>query len=222
MALCIPLFACLHVRMFACSYTNFTYHLLLDIVHEISYTNHIEELTLLIDLRLHFSCTVYYTMASAGKVKCDEFNGTTDVKVFLTKVEIVASIKGYEGEKKAQFLASKLLEPAFDIYMRLSDDDRKSFARIKEELLKEFEKGQLNREEAIHLLSSRQRQPEESAQTFAYKLLELVKLSYPTFPIDQQKTIAKDYFTRGVHPDMQIALKSWTMFKDSNINALAT
>jgi len=161
-------------------------------------------------------------MALAGKVKCDKFNDTTDVKVFLTKVEIVASIKGYEGEKKAQFLTSKLLEPAFDIYMRLSDDDRKSFARIKEELLKEFEKGQLNREEAIHLLSSRQRQPEESAQTFAYKLLELVKLSYPTFPIDQQKTIAKDYFTRGVHPDMQIALKSWTTFKDSNINALAT
>ena len=48
-------------------------------------------------------------MASAGKVKCDEFDGTTDVKVFLTKVEIVASIKGYADEKKAQFLASKLL-----------------------------------------------------------------------------------------------------------------
>ena len=78
--------------------------------------------------------------SSAGKVKCDEFNGTGDVKVFLTKVELVASIKGYADETKAQFLASKLLPPAFDVYMRLPNDDRKDFDKIKGELLKEFEK----------------------------------------------------------------------------------
>ena len=161
-------------------------------------------------------------MASAGKVKCDEFDGTTDVKVLLTKVEIVASIKGYADEKKAQFLASKLLQPAFDIYMRLSAEDKKDFDKIKAELLTEFKRGQLNREEAIEILSKRRREFGESALTFSYKLLELVKLAYSTFPDAQQKTVAKDYFMRGLHPDMQIALKSLTTFKDSDINALAT
>lgn len=161
-------------------------------------------------------------MASAGKVKCDEFDGTTDVKVFLTKVEIVASIKGYEDEKKAQFLASKLLQPAFDIYMRLSAEDKKDFEKVKAELLKEFERGQLNREEAIEILSNRRREAGESALTFSYKLLELVKLAYSSFPDPQQKTVAKDYFMRGVHPDMQIALKSLATFKDIDINELAT
>ena len=159
---------------------------------------------------------------STGKVKCDEFNGTGDVKVFLTKVDIVASIKGYTDEKKAQFLASKLLQPAFDVYMRLSDDDKKDFDKVKAELLKEFEKGQLNREEAIKLLSTRKRQAEESAQTFAYKLIELVKLAYSSFPDPQQKTIAKDYFMSGVHPAMHVALKSGATFSTSDINALTT
>ena len=108
---------------------------------------------------------------AAAKTKCAEFGGKGDVKVFLTKVELMASIKGHADEKKAQFLASKLVGPAFDVYMRCSDDDKKDFDTIKEELLKEFEKGQFNRDEAIHILSSRRRQAEESPQTFVYKLL---------------------------------------------------
>lgn len=159
---------------------------------------------------------------SSNKVKCNEFDGTGNVKEFLTKVNIVASIKEYADEKKAQFLASKLLSPAFDVYMRLSDADKKDFDKIKEELLKEFEKGQLNREEAIHLLSDRRRKSDESAQTFAYKLLELVKLSYPEFPEPQRKLLAKDYFLRGVHPEMNTELKKSDNFATLDINALAT
>ena len=36
-----------------------------------------------------------------------------------------------------------------------------------------------------------------------------------------RKTIAKDYFMRGVHPEMQIALKSGANFSTRDINALA-
>ena len=161
-------------------------------------------------------------MESSSKIKCVDFDGKGDIKTFLTKVEIVASIKEYADEKKAQFLASKLVGPAFDVYMRLSDDDKKQFPRIKAELLNEFEKGQLNREEAIHLLADRRRQPDESPQTYAYKLIELVKLAYPDFQETVRKTIAKDYFVRGVHPEMQIALKSSATFATSDVNALAT
>ena len=133
----------------------------------------------------------------SNKVK--GYDGKEDVKVFLTK--LVAAIKDYADEKKAQYLASKLIPPAFDVYLRLSTDDKKDFNTIrlstddkkdfntirlstddkkdfntirlstddkkdfntirlstddkkdfntiKGELVKEFEKGQLNREEAI-------------------------------------------------------------------------
>ena len=161
-------------------------------------------------------------MASgSSKSKCAEFDGKGDVNVFLTKVELVASIKGHTDEKKAQFVASKLSGPAFDVYMRLNDDDKKDFDKIKEQLKKEFERGQLNREEAIHVLSSRHRKPEESPETYAYKLKELIKLAYSTFAAAAQQTLAKDYYMRGIHPDMQIALKAETTFETNDVDALA-
>ena len=179
----------------------------------------------------------------SNKVK--GYDGKEDVKVFLTKLE--AAIKGYADEKKAQYLASKLIPPAFDVYLRLSTDDKKDFNTIrlstddkkdfntirlstddkkdfntiKGELVKEFEKGQLNREEAIYLLNTRRWQADESPQTYAYKLMEFVKLAYPEFIEAVRKTIAKDYFMRGVHPEMQIALKSGADFATRDISALA-
>ena len=50
----------------------------------------------------------------------------------------MASLKGYTGEKLAAAL--KLEGAALDLYMRLSDDDKKSEPIIKGELLKEFER----------------------------------------------------------------------------------
>ena len=155
----------------------------------------------------------------SSKVKC--FDGKGDVKVFLTRVKLIAAIKEYGGEKKAQFLASTLLPPALDVYMRLSEEDQKDFTKVEEALLKEFQKGQLNREEAIHVLSDRKQQQEESPQTFAYKIVELVKLAYPAFGDPERLTIAKDYYMRGVHPAMQVALKSWSEFETSDVHKLA-
>ena len=42
-----------------------------------------------------------------------------------------------------------------DIYMRLTDEEKKVFDTIKQELSKEFVKGKLYREEAIQTLSTR-------------------------------------------------------------------
>ena len=156
------------------------------------------------------------------EAKSKSFDGTGDVKAFLEKVSIHSSLKGYEGEKAAQNLASKLEGRAFDVYMRLSAADRKKVDKIQSELLKEFENGNLDREAAILDLSKRRRKPDESAQTFAYKIIELVKLAYPAFEDNTQKTIAKDYFLRGVHPKMQIALKSQPGFIEADIDKLAS
>ena len=160
-------------------------------------------------------------MESSKKIKVT-FDGKTDVNNFLTKVELESSLKDYADEKKANFLASRLVGPAFDVYMRLSDEKKKVFDEIKAELKKEFERGQLNREEALSVLQNRSRGPEESPQTFEYKLKELVQLAYPDFADDVRKKIAKDYYMKGVHPEMQIALKSRTTFATDDISTLAT
>ena len=155
------------------------------------------------------------------EVKTLVFNGEGDVRDFITKVELYSALKGYTEEKCAQNLASRLEGPAFDVYLRLNQEDKKKVNRLKEELLKEFERGQLNRVEAICTLATRVRKPGESAHTYAYKLLELIKLAYPDFNSQTRSTIAKDYFVRGLHRDMQTALKSMEKFESCDINALA-
>ena len=149
------------------------------------------------------------------------FDGTGDVEKFIVKCNLHCSLKGHGALKSAQFLGSRLEGRAFDVYMRLCEDDKKNPIKIKEELLKEFQRGNQDRDVAIHELSSRSRLPQETPQTFAYKLIELVKLAYPDFADNVQLTIAKDFFIKGVHSEMQVALKSLSHFKDCDINTLA-
>ena len=104
----------------------------------------------------------------------------------------------------------------------MTDEDQKDDTKIEAELLKEFKRGKQDREEAIAELQNRKRHPDESTQTFAYNLMELVKLAYPSFTEEVRKTLAKDYFVKGVHPKMQGALKSLERFKDLTVNELAT
>ena len=153
--------------------------------------------------------------------KAVKFNGTGDVRSFIAKAELYSSLKNYTGEKCAQALASKLEGPAFDVYLRLSSEDRKDANKITAELLKEFERGRRDREEALSELSKRKREVGESAQNFAYKILELVKLAYPTFESKTQETISRDYFVNGLHVDMQVALKSLQAFENKTLNELA-
>ena len=149
------------------------------------------------------------------------FTGNGDVQAFLAKIDIHAALKGYTGEKLAQALASKLEGPAFDVYLRLSTEDRKDPEKLKAELKREFEKGKRNREEALSELANRPRREGESTQNYAYKLLELVKLAYPSFDNKTLEAIAKDYFVKGLHSDMQVALKSLEKFSDAEIRTIA-
>ena len=55
------------------------------------------------------------------------FNGSGDVEFFLTKCSLHSSLKGHNGVKSAQFVASRLDGRAFDVYLRSSGDDKKSF-----------------------------------------------------------------------------------------------
>ncbi len=80
----------------------------------------------------------------------------------------------YSEEKYAQNLASRLEGPTFDIYLRLNEKFRKKVIKIEEEFLKEFERGQINRENASFALSNRTFNQGESSHTLVYKLIELV------------------------------------------------
>ena len=157
-------------------------------------------------------------MESLNKVK--SFDGTGDVRKFIAKIELLIAIKEYTGEKAAQVLASKLEGNAFDVYLRMSADDRKSIAKIEEELLKEYERGQADREQAVAELNSRHRLPNEPAKTFAFKIQELVKLAYPTLDQTARDVFAKDAYLNGLHPDMQLQIRALEKFKTADMNAL--
>ena len=79
----------------------------------------------------------------------------------------------------------------------MSAEDRNNFDTIKAELLSEYEVGQVDRERAAAVLTSRSRRQNEPTKTFAYKIYELVKLAYPGFTADSRGVIAKDAFVRG-------------------------
>ena len=111
--------------------------------------------------------------------KVEVFTGIGDVKQFITKCDLYCTLKDYEGEKKAVYIAGKLDETALDVYMILNDNDKKEAEKIKEELLKNFDRAEKNREVAVEKLSKIKRLPEESAEVFSYKIKELVKKSVP-------------------------------------------
>ena len=74
-------------------------------------------------------------MAEAGKKsKYCYYDGTSDVQKCVVRVELEASLKTYADEKKAQYLASKLVGPAMEVYLRLSDEDKKAFEFLKKQL----------------------------------------------------------------------------------------
>ncbi len=154
-----------------------------------------------------------------NKVKC--FDGSGNIKTFLEKVKLHSALKGFSGEKAAQNLASCLEGRTFDVYMRLDESEKKNEEKIRKELLKEFERGNSNRDTAIAQLNSKFREKDESAKTFAFNILELTKLAYPDFEDAAVKVIAKDYFINGLNAKMQIALKSMKGFDSADIITLA-
>ena len=86
-------------------------------------------------------------MASSTKVEF--FNGKGDENAFIVKVDLYNKLKKYEGEDAAVSLASRLHEPAFNVYLRMSEEDRNDAEKIKTELKKQYQVGNRDREEAL-------------------------------------------------------------------------
>ena len=159
-------------------------------------------------------------MASASNTKL--YDGTSEVEAFITRVELKAQIKGYNDEKRAQYMASQLAEGhALNVYLKLSIDDRKDCEKIKDSLRKEFDAAHRNREVAIDKLFKHKPEKGESPSSFAYRLMELAKLAYSGLPDASQMAIVKDHFVAAQSREMQVALKSLTDYDAKSITDIA-
>lgn len=149
------------------------------------------------------------------------FTGVTGVNKFITKCELHCTLKGYTAEKKAVFIAERLEDAAYDVYTTLNTEDRKDPEKIKTALLKNFHRSKRNREVAVEELATRQRLPNENAEVFAYKIKDLVKLAYPKFNEEATSVLAKDYFVKKLHPDVQRELRKTKEYDDKTLDELA-
>ena len=68
-------------------------------------------------------------MAASNKLPV--FNGKGDVNAFIVKMGLHIALKKVDNEEAAMTLASRLEEPAFNVYMRLSTADQKDIEKIK-------------------------------------------------------------------------------------------
>ena len=152
--------------------------------------------------------------------KVEVFTGREDVNKFTTKCDLHCSLKGYEGEKKAAFIAGRLEEPAFDVYMALSSEDKKDPEKIKTALVNGFDNAKRNREVAIDELKHRMRLKDEKAEVFAHKIQELVKNAYPKFDDASKLSLSKDHYVSGLEPEMQKELRKLTDFEDKALEDL--
>ena len=80
------------------------------------------------------------------------FDGTGDLLAFLDHVHVWATLKGYEGERKAVALASRLRDGAFGNFRRLSVEEQSKFDSIAASLKEEFPYGSASRLQAVAML----------------------------------------------------------------------
>ena len=142
------------------------------------------------------------------------------MKKFITKCDLHCNIKGYDGEKKAAFIAGRLEEPAFDVYMALPDEEKKDPEKIKTALLQSFDNAKRNREVALEDLTHRRRLGEEKSEVFAHKILELVNYAYPKFSDEAKKSLAKDHYVKGLGVSLQNELRKLSDYEDKTLEDL--
>ena len=65
------------------------------------------------------------------EAKLQNFDGSGDVNIFIEKISLRSALKGFEGEKAVQNLACRLEGRAFDVYLRLSEADKKDPSKYK-------------------------------------------------------------------------------------------
>ena len=143
------------------------------------------------------------------------FDGTGNSLSFLDRITVWTALKGFEGEKKALALASRLEGAAFENYRRLDSEEKQDFDVIVVSLKREFLSGAIDRRLAVEELRGRKwKQFEEPLAAFAHDIDRLVRLAYPGFDSGSAITLARDAFLDGLPREFQILLR-----RDKTTNA---
>ena len=154
--------------------------------------------------------------------RVESYNGLRDVTKFLTKCELYCKIKGYTDETKAAFIAERLEDGAFDVYMTLSAAEKVDPKEVIGALKKNFDRATKNREVAVKELSVRKRLPNETPEVFCYKIKELVNLAYPAFAEPAKSLLSKDYYVKGLAENTQRDIRKIPDFETKELKDLVT
>ena len=85
---------------------------------------------------------------------------------------------------------------------------------------KQYERENREREEALQLLASVQYRQQDIAKDLAFRIGMLVKLTNPTIENASQQLHVKNAFVRGLHPEIQMKVKTLENFAALDMNLL--
>ncbi|KAF0290939.1 hypothetical protein FJT64_010890 [Amphibalanus amphitrite] len=147
----------------------------------------------------------------AKNYRLPEFDGSGNVKTWISKIEVIARACNWDSSKPEQKTSSDFSDEttavmalpaitgrAFDFAMRLSDGDRNSWKKLCEKLNAEFDSPGLAVQYALEF-HQRIRRPGESLATFLYDLETLCARAYPEWEdATYRQRLVKDRFLMGI------------------------
>lgn len=113
------------------------------------------------------------------------YDGTSDPAEFFRQFELQAMIFNWDDNKKIQVIQFFLVKKAKRIFDAISEDDKKAFSKIKEQITKGCNQSQ---EALLDAFYNRKPAPNELLSHFALSLQELLSKAIPSMG-DTEKTI---------------------------------
>ena len=144
----------------------------------------------------------------AKNYRMPEFDGSGNVKTWISKIEVIARACNWDATKSEQSAANDVTTAimalpaitgrAFDFVMRLPDEDRNSWTQLCEKLKAEFDAPGLTVQYALEF-HQRIRAPGEPLSTFLYDLETLCARAYPEWEdATIRQRLVKDRFLMGI------------------------
>ena len=109
----------------------------------------------------------------------DAGDGTTTVQDWFDEFDALAAVYCWSSQEKLMALVSKLKGPALSVYRTASDREKRSFTKLQEELVRQFQPVRLHAAQS-NLFRRRTQKPNETVGEFYRALKELYRRAFPT------------------------------------------
>ena len=107
-------------------------------------------------------------------------DGTTMVQDWFDEFDALAAVYRWSSQEKLVALVSKLKGPALSVYRTASDREKRSFTKLQEELVRQFQPVRLHAAQS-NLFRRRTQKPNETVGEFYRALKELYRRAFPTW-----------------------------------------